>query len=188
VGGIKLTKKHALGGLITGTVAGTVAGVVAGLVAGITMRYSYDKFVHEQKMHKKLKSVPGRAFKRGAIPATVKAIYPDRQTISHNLKSPIWVEFDAPMDSSTITKDTVIVKSSVSDKPVDGFLDAGSRILMFRPYSNYPMENGGAKVSVTLIGTDTGSGAITDSKGVSLDGDQDGKAGGNFEYRFNILK
>ncbi|WP_240664731.1 Ig-like domain-containing protein [Methanosarcina sp. MSH10X1] len=161
---------------------------MAGLVAGITMRYTYDKVVREKQIHRKPKTTPGRAFKRRPIPATVKAVYPDRQTLSHNLKSPIWVEFDAPMDSSTITKDTVIVKNSVSDKPVDGFLDAGDRILMFRPYANYPMENGGARVSITLIGTDSGSGAITDTKGVPLDGDNDGKAGGDFEYKFNIVR
>ncbi len=152
------------------------------------MRFTYDKLIHEKQMHKKFKSVPGKVFKRGPVPATVKAVYPDQQTLSHNLKSPIWIEFDAPMDSSTVTRDTVIVKSSVSDEPVDGFLDAGSRILMFRPYGKYPVENDGARVSITLIGTDTGSGAITDTKGIPLDGDQDGKAGGDFEYRFSIMK
>lgn len=152
------------------------------------MRYTYDKVVLEKQMHKKFKPVPTRAFRRSPVPATVKAVYPGRQTFSHNLKSPIWVEFDAPMDSSTVTKDTVIVKSSACDKPLDGFLDAGSRILMSRPYANYPVENGGTTVSITLIGTDTGSGALTDLKGVSLDGDHDGKAGGDFEYRFNIMR
>ncbi len=139
-------------------------------------------------MHKKLKTISGRILKRGPAPTTVKAIYPDRQTFSHNLKSPIWIEFDAPIDSSTVTKDTVIVKSSVSDEPLDGFLDAGGRILMFRPYGKYPAENGRAKISVTLIGNDAGSGAITDAKGVPLDGDNDGKAGGDFEYKFSIMK
>lgn len=152
------------------------------------MRYIYDRFVYEKHIDKKPKSEPTKAFRRSPVPATVKAVYPDRQTFSHNLKSPIWVEFDAPMDSSTVSKDTVIVKSSVSDKPVDGFLDTGSRILMFRPYANYPVENGEARVSITLIGTDTGSGAITDVKGVPLDGDHDGKAGGDFKYRFNIMR
>jgi hypothetical protein len=45
-----------------------------------------------------------------------------------------------------------------------------------------------SKISITLIGTDTGLGAITDAKAVPLDGDKDGKAGGNFEYEFNIMK
>ncbi|MHC1754200.1 MAG: hypothetical protein AB9861_01990 [Methanosarcina sp.] len=71
---------------------------------------------------------------------------------------------------------------------MEGFLDAGDRIMMFRPYGKYPAENGGAKISITLIGTDTGSGAITDAKGVPLDEDPDGKAGGDFEYKFNIIK
>ena len=61
-------------------------------------------------------------------------------------------------------------------------------MLMFRPYEDYPVEKGGAKISITLIGTDTGLGAITDAKVVPLDGDKDGKAGGNFEYEFNIMK
>ena len=167
---------------------GTVAGVTAGAVAGVTMKYTYDKYIHEQQMHKKLKSLSGRVLKRGPSPFAVKSVYPDRQTFSHNLKSPIWVEFDAPIDSSTITKDTVIVRSSVSKEPIEGVLDAGNRILMFRPYGKYPVENGRAKISITLIGTDTGAGAITDIKGVLLDGDQDGKAGGDFEYKFSIMK
>ncbi|HOA69729.1 MAG TPA: hypothetical protein PK669_10455 [Methanosarcina thermophila] len=29
---------------------------------------------------------------------------------------------------------------------------------------------------------------ITDEKGVSLDGNHDGKAGGDFEYRFNVMR
>ncbi|KKG13050.1 Ig-like domain-containing protein [Methanosarcina sp. 2.H.A.1B.4] len=175
-------------GSAAGAAAGVVAGVAAGVVAGVTMKYTYDKYIHEQQVHKKLKSIPLKVFKRGPFPVTVKSVYPDRQTFSHNLKSPIWIEFDAPIDSSTVTKDTVIVKSSVSDEPVEGFLDAGNRILMFRPYGKYPVENGGAKVSITLIGTDTGSGAITDTKGVLLDGDKDGKAGGDFEYKFSIMR
>jgi len=183
-----MTKKHIFEGLLVGSVTGVVAGVVAGIFTGVTMRYGYDKYIHEQHMHRKIKSMPGRIFKRVPLPAAVKSVYPDRQTFSHNLKSPIWVEFDAPIDSSTVTKETVIVKSSASKDPVDGFLDAGNRILMFRPYKNYPVENGGAKVSITLVGTDTGSGAITDIKGVPLDGDQDGKAGGDFEYKFNIMR
>jgi hypothetical protein len=174
--------------MLIGTVAGIVAGITGGLVVGVTLRYIYDKYIQEQQMHKRLKSIPRRILRRGPVPATVKAVYPDRQTFSHNLKSPIWIEFDAPIDSSTVTKDTVTVKSSASSGAVDGFLDAGSRILMFRPYGKYPVESGGAKISITLIGTDTGSGAITDIKGVPLDGDKDGKAGGDFEYKFNIMK
>jgi hypothetical protein len=59
---------------------------------------------------------------------------------------------------------------------------------MFRSHGKYPVENGGAKISITLIGTDIGSGAITDIKGAPLDGDKDGKVGGDFEYKFNIMK
>ncbi|MHB8103249.1 MAG: Ig-like domain-containing domain [Methanosarcina sp.] len=132
------------------------------------MKYTYDKYITEQQVHKKLQFIPGRAFKRVPVPATVMSVYPDQQTFSHNLKSPIWIEFDAPIDSSTVTKDTVIIKSSVSDEPVDGFLDAGTRMLMFRPYEDYPVEKGGAKISITLIGNDTGLGAITDAKAVLL--------------------
>lgn len=187
-GGIELTRKHILGGLLMGTAAGTAVGIAGGLAAGVALKYTYDKYIQEQQMHKRLKSIPRKVFRRGPAPATVRAVYPDRQTFSHNMKSPIWIEFDAPIDSSTVTKDTVIVKSSVSDEPLDGFLDAGGRILMFRPHGKYPAENGRAKISITLIGTDTGSGAILDAKGVPLDGDKDGKAGGDFEYKFSIMK
>ena len=67
---------------------GTVAGVTAGVVAGVTMKYTYDKYIHEQQMHKKLNSIPWKIFKRG--PGTVKSVDPDRKAFSHNLKSPTW--------------------------------------------------------------------------------------------------
>lgn len=173
---------------------GTAAGITAGVVAGVTMKYTYDtmkytydKYIHKQQMHRKFKSIPRRILRRGPAPVTVKSVYPDQQTFSHDLKSPIWIEFDAPIESSTVTKDTVIVKSSASDEPVEGSIDASNRIMMFRPHGKYPVENGKAKISINLIGTDTGSGAITDTKGVPLDGDKDGKAGGDFEYEFSIV-
>lgn len=184
MGGTDLTKRHLLGGLFVGT----VAGVVVGLVAGVTLKYTYDKYIKEQQVRKKYQSIHRRVFKRSQVPATVKSVYPDQQTFSHNPKSPIWIEFDAPIDKSTITKDTVVVKSSVSDNPIDGFLDAGTRTLMFRPYEEYPVEKEGAKICITLVGTDTGSGAIKDAKGIPFDGDMDGRAGGNFEHEFNITK
>jgi hypothetical protein len=36
---------------------GSAGGVLAGLIAGITLKYGYDKLIHEQQMHKKLKSI-----------------------------------------------------------------------------------------------------------------------------------
>jgi hypothetical protein len=38
-----------------------------------------------------------------------------------------------------------------------------------------------------LIGTDTGGGAVTDSNGMVLDGDEDGTAGGNYELNLYII-
>jgi hypothetical protein len=43
--GYKTNKEALLGGLITGT----VDGITAGLVAGVTMKYTYDKLIHEQQ-------------------------------------------------------------------------------------------------------------------------------------------
>lgn len=194
MGGKELTKRHIfekkhhlLGGLLVGTTVGTVTGIVAGFVAGVTAKFAYDKYVKEKKVHKKLHLVQKKVLKR-PLPVTVKSVYPDRQTFSEDPKSPIWIEFDAPIDSSTITKDTVIVKSSVSENPIDGVLDASTRTLMFRPSEEYPVGEEGAKISVTLIGTDTGSGVIKDAKGVPFDGDKDGEAGGDFIYKFKISK
>lgn len=161
--------------------------LLVGAFAGIALKYTYDKFLHEKCIQEKLKSIPC-VFKRGPGPARVKSVYPDRQTFAYQHDSPIWIEFDMDMDGSTITRDTVIVKSSASDEPIDGLLDAGLRMLMFRPHKQYPIGATDARVTITLIGSDTGSGAITDLDGVPLDGDKDGKAGGNFEYTFNIIK
>ena len=79
-----------------------------------------------------LKSIP-ILFKHGQIPPTVKCIYPDRQTFAFRHDSPIWIEFDMPMNNATLTKETVIVRSSASEESVDGSLDVGSKMLTFRP-------------------------------------------------------
>ncbi|MCQ1535733.1 hypothetical protein FTO70_08590 [Methanosarcina sp. KYL-1] len=154
------------------------------------MRYAYEKYVHEEQkeyLHEKIKSIPHK-FRHGPSTAKVKLVYPDRQTFAHSMESPIWIEFDKDMDSSTITKDTVIVTSSESEEPIDGFLDAGNRTLMFRPNRPYPVGGEGAKITISLIGTDIGNGAIMDAEGTPFDGDKDGKPGGDFEYTFNVVK
>jgi hypothetical protein len=79
-----MTRKHIFGGILVGSVTGVVAGVVAGIVAGVTMRYGYDKYIHEQHMHRKIKSIPGRIFKRVPFPAAVKSVYPDRWEVRRN--------------------------------------------------------------------------------------------------------
>ncbi len=58
-----------------------------------------------------------------------------------------------PMNNATITEETVIVRSSASKEPVNGLLDAGSRMLMFRPYGEYPMDETGAEITITLLGS-----------------------------------
>lgn len=194
MGGKELIKKyelgkkhHLLGGLLVGTTVGTAAGVAAGFVAGVTVKYAYDKYIKEKRVYKKLHLVPKKVLKR-PYPATVKSVYPDRQTFSKDPKSPIWIEFDASIDSSTVTNDTVIVRSSASENTIEGTLDASNRTLMFRPSEEYPVGEEETKISVTLIGTDTGSGAIKDAKGVPFDGDKDGDAGGDFTYEFKISR
>ncbi|MCQ1535732.1 hypothetical protein FTO70_08585 [Methanosarcina sp. KYL-1] len=158
-----------------------------GALAGITILYTFKKYFHNKCVYLPHMSLPG-PFKIRPVLARVKSVYPDRQTFEYQADSPIWIEFDKEMDSSTITNNTVIVTSSASETPVKGLLDTGSRMLMFRPNKPYPMNHEGATIKITLIGTDTGMGAITDSEGVFLDGDKDGKPGGDFEYTFHIVK
>lgn len=194
MGGKELKKKyvfekkdHLLGGLLVGTTVGTAAGAVAGFVAGVTAKYAYDKYIKEKRVYKKLHLVPKKVLKR-PYPATVKSLYPDQKTFSRDPKSPIWIEFDAAIDSSTVTKDTVIVKSSASENPIEGILDASIRTLMFRPSEEYPLGEEETKISITLIGTDKGSGVIKDAKGFPFDGDKDGEAGGDFTHEFKTSK
>lgn len=181
-----MTKKEVAGGLVGGlaggALIGAVAGVAAGVAAGLTMKYAYDKYVHEEQkeyIHEKIKAIPHK-LKRGPRPAKVKVVYPDKQTFAQSMDSPIWVEFDRDIDSSTITPDTVIVTSSESEEPVPGFLDAGNRILMFRPDKPYPVGDAGAKITISLMGTDVEEGAITDAEGNPM--------GEDFEYTFQIVK
>jgi len=64
-----------------------------------------------------------------------------------------------PMNSATITKETVIVKVLHRKNLWDGLLDTGSRMLMFRPYDEYPTDESGAEITITLLGSETGSGS-----------------------------
>jgi hypothetical protein len=128
------------------------------------------------------------SFNHGQAPPKVKSVYPDRQTFAFRHDSPIWIEFDTPMNNATITKESVIIRSSASKEPVDGLLETRSRMLMFRPYEEYPTDESGAEITVTLLGSETGSGFIMDECGIALDGDGDGKPGGDFEYTYRIIK
>ncbi|WP_048140006.1 hypothetical protein [Methanosarcina horonobensis] len=51
---------HILGGLLMGS----ASGVIAGLIAGIMLKYLYDKYVHEEQIHKKLKSISMKGLKK----------------------------------------------------------------------------------------------------------------------------
>jgi hypothetical protein len=158
-----------------------------GIFAGAAIVYAVEKYMCNKSFPEVFKSLPIR-FKSGQAPPKVKSIYPDRQTFAFRHDSPIWIEFDTPMNNASITKDTVIVKSSASTEPVEGLLDAGSRIMMFRPYGEYPMDESGAEITITLLGTEIGYGVIIDERGIALDGDDDGRAGGDFVYTYRLIK
>ncbi|MHC1754198.1 MAG: Ig-like domain-containing protein [Methanosarcina sp.] len=161
--------------------------LLLGVFAAIALLYVIKKYMHDRSLPAALKSLPV-PFKHGPTPPRVKAIYPDRQTFAYRCDSPIWIEFDMPMNNATITKDTVIVKSSASAEPVDGLMDVGSRMLMFRPYNEYPMDEFGAEITITLLGSETGSGFIMDERGIALDGDRDGKPGGDFVHTYRVVR
>ena len=55
-------------------------------------------------------------------------------------------------------------------------------------YGEYPIDEEGAEITITLLGSETGSGFIMDERGIALDGDKDGKPGGDFKYTFRIIK
>jgi hypothetical protein len=158
-----------------------------GAFTGIAIVYGVKKHMCSRFLPEALKSFSS-PFNREQTPPKVKSIYPDRQTFAFRHDSPIWIEFNMPMNSATITKETVIVRSSASNEPVDGLLDTGSRMLMFRPYEEYPMDESGAEITVTLLGSETGSGFIMDEHGIALDGDGDGKPGGDYEYTYRMIK
>jgi hypothetical protein len=161
---------------------------ILGAIAGAAIVYTVKKYMHNRPLPEAFKALPFH-FKEGRqVPPKVKSIYPDRQTFAFKYDSPIWIEFDMPMNNASITKETVIVRSSASDEPVEGILDSGSRIMMFRPYGNYPMDETGAEITITLVGSETGSGVIIDERGIALDGNNDGKAGGDFVYTYRIVR
>lgn len=158
-----------------------------GVFTGAAIVYTVKKYMCNKSLREVFKSLPIN-FKHGQVPPKVKSIYPDRQTFAFRHDSPIWIEFDMPMNNASITKETVIVRSSASTEPVEGLLDAGSRIMMFRPYGEYPMDDSGAEITITLLGTETGYGVIIDERGIALDGDNDGKSGGDFVYTYRLIK
>ncbi len=141
--------------------------------------------MHNKSLSKSLKSFPGKHRK---APPKVKYIYPEKQTFSFRHDSPIWIEFDTPMNNASTTKETVIVRSSASNKLVEGLIDAGSRMLMFCPFEEYPIGESGAEITITLLGSETGSRFIMNENGIPLDGDSDGKPEGDFEYTHRILR
>lgn len=158
-----------------------------GVFTGAAIVYVAKKYMCNKPLSAAFKSFPIH-FKHGQTPPKVKSIYPDKQTFAFRHESPIWIEFDVPMNAASITKETVIVRSSASAEPVEGLLDAGSRIMMFRPYGEYPMDESGAEITISLLGTETGSGIIIDERGIALDGDNDGKAGGDFVHTYRIIR
>ena len=124
----------------------------------------------------------------GWTPPKVTRIGPDDSTFAHSHDCPIWAELDQEMDLSSINSNTVIVKAYPNDNetPVPGSIVAGTRVLMFLPQGDYPTGTGDTVVRMTLIGDDTGSGAIKSKIGVALDGDGDNKAGGDYVHDFQI--
>jgi hypothetical protein len=158
-----------------------------GVIIGAAIAYVSKKYTFNMSLPAALKTFPTH-FRHVETPPKVRCIYPDRQTFAFKHDSPIWIEFDMPMNTASITKETVIVRSSASAEPVEGLLDAGSRIMMFRPYGEYPMDESGAEIIITLLGNETGSGVILDENGIALDGDNDGKAGGDFVYTYRIIR
>lgn len=158
-----------------------------GVFAGAAIVCIFQKYIRNRQLPAAFKSFPIH-LRHGQTPPKVKCIYPDKQTFAFRYDSPIWIEFNTPMNTASITKETVIVRSSASTEPVEGLLDAGTRIMMFRPYGEYPMDESGAEITITLVGTETGSGLIIDEQGIALDGDNDGKAGGNFVYTYRIIR
>ncbi len=121
----------------------------------------------------------------------VTQISPDDYVFAHNWDSPISVRFNWPLDQSTVTANTVIVEAYPNGNRtrVAGSVEVLSdrKTVTFRPSGRYPTGVGDTRVTITLIGTDKGSGAIKGSTGVLIDGDGDGKAGGDFVHEFNIL-
>src|SRR5665811_381455 len=97
-----------------------------GVFTGAAIVYTVKKYMRNKSLREVFKSLPIN-FKHGQVPPKVKSIYPDRQTFAFRHDSPIWIEFDMPMNNASITKETVIVRSSASTEPVEGLLDAGSR-------------------------------------------------------------
>lgn len=56
---MRIKKVYVLGGLLTGT----LAGVVAGLIAGLVVMYTYDRYIHEKEIHKKIISASKRTLR-----------------------------------------------------------------------------------------------------------------------------
>ena len=101
--GYNLYKVNKWRKLLLGAFAG------AAIIYTVKKHICYDKFLPEA-----LKSF-SNPFKLGQSPPRVKSIYPDRQTFAFRHDSPIWIEFDMPMNNATITKETVIIRSSAKD-------------------------------------------------------------------------
>ncbi len=121
----------------------------------------------------------------------VVEIGPDFDVFAHKHNSIIWVTFNWTIDPPTVTPDTFIVKvyPDGEEVAVEGARTvlSGGRTAYFRPDGDYPTGTGDTHVKVILVGTDKGSGAIKSRLGTALDGNGDGRPGGDFEHEFLIV-
>lgn len=104
----------------------------------------------------------------------------------------ITVEFTRPVDSSSLSDGNVLLKFEKGDI---GYADIsivqdGNRLVIttnkgYYDLCNYSVMAGDCDFSLTLLGSKTKP--ITDTKGIALDGNDDGIPGGNYLKRFVII-
>lgn len=128
--------------------------IPAGILAGAAILCGAKKYMCNRYFPEALKffSIP---FTRRQAHPKVKSIYPDRQTFAFRHDSPIWIEFDMPINNATIKERNRNSQNFFIKRACRRITGCKVQMLMFRPYEEYPMDESGAEITVTLLGSET---------------------------------
>jgi len=102
----------------------------------------------------------------------------------------ISVTFNRPVDlNSVVPAATIYFEGDAISQGTVVFSNANKTITFTTTdeINDFATISGSWYFDFYLIGTDAGDGAVTDSNGMVLDGDEDGMAGGNYELNLYII-
>jgi len=106
----------------------------------------------------------------------------------------ITITFNEPVKQSSVVVGKTLIVSGQADNNAAGTLawSPDGKTVTFTSTKTLdqlisPRSTTDAFFTLTIIGTDSGQGAVTDASGNRLDGDYDGTAGGDYKMSFTLI-